>query len=178
MIGQVEAKEQAVLEEEVKKKEDTGEKIQLIVFNLGDEEYAVPIEQVKEIVPTPKISPVPQTPEYVVGIANIRGQVLSIINLEQKFGFQRTIVSATDKRNTSFILVIEHEETSIGVVVNQVPTTFAVPVSKIDSSDTMMQHSTMDASVIKGVANTQGRLIILIDILRMLEIGEIKTKKG
>lgn len=174
----METKIQEVLEEEVRKVEESGEKIQLIVFNLASEEYAVPIEQVKEIVPTPKISPVPQTPDYVVGIANIRGQVLSVVNLEKKFGFHREVLLPTnDKRNTSFVLVIEHEDTSIGVVVNQVPTTFAVPLSKIDSSDAMMQHSTMDASVIKGVANTQGRLIILIDILRMLEIGEIKTKK-
>ena len=174
----MEAKMQEMLEEKERVVEDTGEKIQLIVFNLAAEEYAVPIEQVKEIVPTPKISPVPQTPEYVVGIANIRGQVLSVINLEKKFGFhQETHIVTSDKRNSSFVLVIEHENTSIGVVVNQVPTTFAVPVSKIDSSEQMMQHSSMDASVIKGVANTQGRLIILIDILRMLELGEIKTNR-
>lgn len=165
------------LELETKKVEDEGEKLQLIVFSLGTEEYAVPIEQVKEIVPTPRISPVPQTPDYVMGIANIRGQVISVINLEKKFGFKAVeMTSANNGRTTSFILVVEHGETSIGVIVNQVPTTFAVPSSKIDSSEKMMQHSSMDASVIKGVANTQGRLIILIDIVRMLEIGEIHTK--
>lgn len=172
----METKAKEALDLEAQKAEDEGEKLQLIVFNLGSEEYAVPIEQVKEIVPTPRISPVPQTPDYVKGIANIRGQVISVINLEKKFGFKESMIApAQNSRSTSFILVIEHGETSVGVLVNQVPTTFAVPVSKIDSSDNMMQHSTLDASIIKGVANTKDRLIILIDIMRMLELGTIKT---
>lgn len=163
-----------VLEMEEKEVKDEGVKVQLIVFKLAGEEYALPIDQIKEIVATPRLSAVPQTPDYVVGIANIRGHVISIMDFEIKFGLKRLNGTKTSDKN--FTLVIESEDYNIGVLVNEVPNTLSVMSSKIDHSSNIMQHSTLDETVIKGVVNLKDRMIILIDAHRMMEIGELKTK--
>lgn len=154
-------------------------RIQLIVFSLGSEEYALPIDQVKEIVPTPRISEVPQTPEYVLGIANIRGHVISIIDLEKKFGLRSVTPSEeTGHRNTVYTLVIQDEHTHIGVITRKVPNTLTVLSSQINDADSMMRHSAIDESAIKGVVNVKSRLIILVDVLQMIALGELKTKNS
>lgn len=156
------------------------ERIQLIVFRLGSEEYALPIDQVKEIVPTPRISQVPQTPEYVLGIGNIRGHVIPIVDLAKKFGLREIELDAALKsaRQMNYTLVIHNEETntSIGVQTKQVPSTLTVVSSKIEDASSVMQHSSIDESAIRGVANINSRLIILVDIHRMIEVGDLKVR--
>src|SRR6478609_4820459 len=86
-------------------KKDVGKRIQLIIFKLGSEEYALPIDQIKEVVLTPRIAKMPQTPSYIKGVANIRGSIIAILDLEEKFGIDRSI----DKTSESFhyTLVVE-----------------------------------------------------------------------
>ena len=73
-----------MIEESREKTKGPIEKVQIIVFKLGDSEYALEIGQIKEVVPTPPISKVPLTPPYIRGIANVRGNILAIIDLEKK----------------------------------------------------------------------------------------------
>src|SRR6478752_3903251 len=70
-------------------KKDIGRRIQLIIFKLGTEEYALSIDQIKEVVLTPRIARMPQTPSYIKGVANIRGSIIAILDLEQKFGIEK-----------------------------------------------------------------------------------------
>ncbi|MGL1888651.1 MAG: chemotaxis protein CheW [Reichenbachiella sp.] len=168
-----------VLDQDEKEQEDKGVKVQLIVFKLAGEEYALPIDQIKEIVLTPRISEMPQTPEYVVGIANIRGDVISIMDFEKKFGLNNHHIGAeeiNDNGKTNYTMVIESEEFNIGVLVNQVPNTLSISSSKIDSAENVMQHSSLDESVVKGVVRAKDRMIIMIDVHAMLGVGELKTK--
>jgi len=60
--------------------------LQIVVFKLGQEEYGLHIDQIKEVVITPKITRMPQTPAFVKGVANIRGNVIAMLDLEEKFG--------------------------------------------------------------------------------------------
>ena len=71
-------------------KKDISRRIQLIIFKLGTEEYALSIDQIKEVVLTPRIAKMPQTPSYIKGVANIRGNIIAILDLEQKFGIEQT----------------------------------------------------------------------------------------
>lgn len=169
--------QQEVLDEvEEHEQVEEGTREQLIVFKLGQEEYALPIDQIKEIVLTPRISAMPQTPDYVKGIANIRGNVISILDFEEKFGLHGASKKIADNDGTNYTLVIESEEYQVGVLVREVPNTLSVLSSKIDSSANIMQHSTLDESVIKGIVKEKDRMIILIDVLLMMQIGELKTK--
>ena len=90
-MAEVETKELTLadLEKEVSEQQEkeinTGTKHQLIVFKLGTEEYALNIEQIKEVVITPNIANIPQTPSYIRGVANIRGTIIAIVDLNDKF---------------------------------------------------------------------------------------------
>ena len=155
-----------------KKPVDEGTPVQLIVFKLSGEEYALPIHQVTEIVLTPRISEVPQTPDYVRGIANIRGNVITMMDLERKFGLK----SRKKLNGTQYTLVIESDDHKIGVMVNEVPSTLSIMSSRIDGSANIMQYASLDESIVKGVAKIDERMIILIDIHKMIEVGELKTQ--
>lgn len=170
--------QQEVLEEKEEKEleEEEGTRVQLIVFRLGEEEYALPIDQIKEVVLTPRISAMPQTPDYVKGIANIRGNVISVMDFEKKFGLNKKAKKTKGSDGTNYTLVIESEEFHVGILVKEVPNTLTVLSSKIHSPDNIMQHSSLDQSVINGIVKLKERMIILIDVLLMMKIGELKTK--
>lgn len=161
---------------EDQEQEEEGTREQLIVFKLGQEEYALPIEQIKEVVLTPRISAMPQTPDYVKGIANIRGNVISIMDFEEKFGLNGNAKKVNGKAGTNYTLVIESKDFNVGILVREVPNTLTVLSSKIDNSNNILQHSTLDESVIKGIVKLKDRMIILIDVLLMMNSGELKTK--
>ncbi|MEO9849759.1 MAG: chemotaxis protein CheW [Reichenbachiella sp.] len=169
--------QQEVLEEiEEQEQIEEGTREQLIVFKLGQEEYALPIAQIKEVVLTPRISAMPQTPDYVKGIANIRGNVISIMDFEEKFGLNGSAKKGVGSNGINYTLVIESEDYHVGILVKEVPNTLTILSSKIDSSSNIMQHSTLDESVIKGIVKAKDRMIILIDVLLMMQSGELKTK--
>ena len=161
--------EVASIEKEAR--QDEGIRIQLIVFKLGSEEYALPIDQVKEIVLTPRISDIPQTPDYISGISNIRGNVITVMNLEKKFGLK----SDSKKSKSKYTLVIESEDQKIGVLVNEVPITLSVSSTQVNDPSNIMQYSSLDESAINGVVKIKDRMIILIDVKKMIEVGELKT---
>ncbi|WP_422359606.1 chemotaxis protein CheW [Reichenbachiella sp.] len=170
------ANQEDVLELEDQEQEvEKGIRIQLIVFKLGEEEYALPIEQIKEVVLTPRISPMPQTPDYVKGIANIRGNVIAIMDFEQKFGLKPN-KKKLNNGTVNYTLVIESEDHNVGILVNDVPNTLSVLSSKIDDSSNIIQHTSLDESVIKGVVKTKEKMIILIDVMTMMSSGELKTE--
>ena len=150
---------------EVKDKEvDT--LVQLIIFKLGQEEYALHIDQIKEVVLTPGIAKIPQTPDYIIGVANIRGNIISIVNLNTKFGLK---ADNDTKKNARYTLVVESESFKIGILVNEVPNTLVVPETDIDKSSTVLQYSNLDDDCIKGIVKSGDRMIIMVDMFKMME---------
>jgi len=151
---------------EVQKK-DIGRRIQLIIFKLGTEEYALSIDQIKEVVLTPRIARMPQTPSYIKGVANIRGSIIAILDLEEKFGIDRSI----DKTSESFhyTLVVESDVFKAGFLVREVPNTLTIVDTDIENSSSFIQTSSIDDNCIKGVVKSGDRLIIMIDMIRLME---------
>ena len=141
--------------------------VQLIVFKLGEEEYGLHIDQIKEIVRTPAITRMPESPDYIKGVANIRGNIIAIADLEKKFGVQAQQGEGMGTGN--FTLVIESEEFKLGILVKEVPNTLAVSEGDIDSALNLVQeNNNSDSGYIKGVVKVADRLIILIDIFKVL----------
>lgn len=133
---------------------------QLIVFKQGGEEYGLEIAQIKEVVLTPYVTKMPHTPSYIKGVANIRGSIISIIDLEEKFGVRNT---ETEHKTSSYSLVIESEDFKIGILVREVPNTLAVAESDIDSSMNIVDDGAQ-GGYIKGIVKRDDRLIILLDV--------------
>jgi purine-binding chemotaxis protein CheW len=137
---------------------------QIVVFKLGNQEYGLHIDQIKEVVITPPVTRTPQTPPYVKGVANIRGNVIAIIDLEVKFG-----LSDGENRNgreSNFTLVIESEEYKAGILVREVPNTLSVPSANIE--DSIFTSEQGEQSYITSIVKLDKRLIIMIDVMKVL----------
>lgn len=146
---------------------------QIIVFKIGSEEYGLAIDQIKEVVITPKITKVPLTPGYIKGVANIRGNILAIIDLEERFGMSASAVNNHNPDKPNYTLVIEGSNYKMGIIVKEVPNTLAIAEVDIDLSPNIIQDHSMDKSYIKGIVKFRDRLIILIDIYKIIQTEEI-----
>lgn len=158
--------------ETVKEKEikESQQKSQLIVFRLGDEEYGLQIAQIKEVVPTPHITRLPQTPEYVKGVANIRGNIIAVVDLEEKFGLKQ---EGQATANNNYTLVVESDEVKMGVLVRELPNTLNVTQSQIEDSANIIQDGEVDQSYIKGIVKLEDRLIIMLDVFKTMSENEL-----
>lgn len=154
------------------KSKEQSELMQLIIFKLAGEEYGLSIDQIKEVVLTPKVAKMPQTPSYIRGVANIRGNIIAIMDLEQKFGLGDGL-GAEEKQN--YTLVVENDAFKIGILVKEVPNTLTIEVDDIDKASSLIQYSSLDASCLTGVVNVGDRMIILIDMIKLIESEGVKT---
>jgi purine-binding chemotaxis protein CheW len=141
-------------------------KVQLIVFKLGEEEYGLQIDQIKEVVLTPHITRLPQTPPYVKGVANIRGNIIAIVDLAEKFGID-DVIDRVEQENL-YTLVLESEEIKAGVLVKEVPNTLNIPVSSIEDAGNIIHDNNTEQSYIQGIVKLEDRLIIKIDLFKVL----------
>jgi purine-binding chemotaxis protein CheW len=139
---------------------------QIIVFKQGGEEYALTIDQIKEVVITPTITRMPQTPPYIKGVANIRGNIIAILDLEEKFNLtQGTDVNA----GQNYTLVVESNDFKMGILVREVPNTLTVTAANFDDSLAIISDLSSEANYVKGVIKIENRLIVLIDIFKVLD---------
>lgn len=157
---------EALKEKEIKENE---QKSQLIVFRLGDEEYGLQIGQIKEVVPTPHITRLPQTPPYVKGVANIRGNIIAVVDLEEKFGLK----NQSDGAANNYTLVVESDEVKMGVLVRELPNTLNVKQSQIEDSANIIQDGGAEQSYIKGIVKLEDRLIIMLDVFKTMSESEL-----
>jgi len=148
-----------------------GEKLQLVVFKLAGEEYALPIDDIKEVVITPGIAKIPQTPNHIKGVANIRGNIIAIMDMEERLN----LVKENKKVAGSYTLVIASEQYKLGILVKEVPNTLNTYTSEIDNASNIMQFSTLEKECITGVVKVNDRLIILIDIFKLIKLEELNN---
>ncbi|MCC9135198.1 chemotaxis protein CheW [Pontibacter silvestris] len=153
--------------------------VHLIVFKLGEESYGIRIEQVKEVTVTPSVTRMPRTPKFIKGVANIRGDIIAVMDLEQRFGIRPAAMVTTPPgtltKDISYTLVIEAKDYSIGVVVKEVPQSLNLSVSKIDKAPSFLQDTTISENYIEGIAKVDSRLIIVLDMFKILSAEEIKA---
>ena len=135
--------------------------LQLVTFTLRNEEYAVDILNVQEINRITEITQVPNAPFYVEGVINLRGKVMPVINLRKKFGLED---KETD--DTSRIIIMDIQGVTNGLVVDSVSEVLRIPTDIVEPPPPM--SSDISSNFIKGVAKLEDRLIILIDIDKLL----------
>jgi len=147
--------------------------LHLIVFKLGAEYYGIKIEQVKEVTLTPNITRMPRTPEFIKGVANIRGDIIAIMDLEERFGIRPVPVGEGMDPNLTYTLVIDAKDYSIGIVVREVPQSLNLSVSKLDKAPSFLQDTAVQENYIEGIAKVDNRLIIVLDMFKILSSDEI-----
>ena len=135
--------------------------LQLVTFTLGQEEYAVDILKVQEINRMKDITRVPNSPSYVEGVINLRGKVIPVVDLRKKFDLE-------EKENTeqSRIMIMDIQGITMGLVVDSVSEVLRIPLGTVEPTPPMA--SNISAEFIKGIAKLEDRLIILLDMDRLL----------
>ena len=139
-------------------------------FSLENEEYGISILKVKEIIGMIQITPIPQTPEYVKGVINLRGKVIPVIDIRLRFG-----VNSIDYTDRTCIVVVEIDSNSgslhIGIVVDSVSE--VINIKSTDIEDTPSFGMTLSTEYILGMAKMAGNVRILLDIDRVLNTDEL-----
>jgi purine-binding chemotaxis protein CheW len=141
--------------------------LQIVGFRVGRETFGVPISLVHEIVRVPDITAVPEAPDYVEGVINLRGRIISVIDLRKRFG-EREISS--NKKNR--ILVVEVEGRTFGLIVDTASEVLKVPEAEIDLPPNVFEEG--ELNYVTGVGKLRGRLIIMIDLTKILQKGELR----
>lgn len=135
--------------------------LQWVTFRLGNETYGINVMQVQEVLRYTDIAPVPGAPPWVLGIINLRGNVVTVIDTCQRFGLSP--IGVTD--NTR-IVIIEAEGQVIGILVDSVAEVVYLRQSEIESAPNVGNDES--AKFIQGVANRSGELLILVDLNKLL----------
>ena len=141
-----------------------------LTFSMADEEYGIGILKIKEIIGMMPITTVPQTPEFVKGVFNLRGKVIPVMDLRLRFGME-----AIDYTERTCIIVVEIDGTAgtvqIGIVVDAVSE--VLNVNEEDIEDTPTFGAKLNTDYILGMAKMEGGVKILLDIDRVLNSEEI-----
>jgi purine-binding chemotaxis protein CheW len=137
----------------------------IVGFKVGRETYGIPIASLHEIVRVPEITAVPDAPAYLEGVINLRGKIVSVIDLRKRFGKPTT---ALDRH--SRILVVEHRGRLAGMIVDSASEVIKIPDTEVENAPAMMRDGGLDC--VTGLGKYKGRLIILLDIDKVLSVRE------
>jgi purine-binding chemotaxis protein CheW len=138
-----------------------GEVIQLVTFVLKGEIYGINVMQVQEVLRVSEIAPVPGAPSYVLGIINLRGNVVTVIDTRARFSLPSAEVD-----DASRIIVIESEKQVVGMLVDAVAEVVELHEGEIDAAPNVGNEET--SRYIQGVATREDKLLILVDLNKLL----------
>ncbi|HEV2297789.1 MAG TPA: chemotaxis protein CheW [Candidatus Acidoferrales bacterium] len=142
--------------------------IQIVGLRIGRETFGIPIALVREIVRVPEITAVPNAPNYVEGVINLRGKIISVIDLRKRFGDPN--LEFTKKTR---VVVVEVENRTIGLVVNSASEVLKISPSDIEPPSAVFPNGEMD--YVTGVGKLKDRLIILLELGKILKSGELRN---
>lgn len=147
------------MEAAVKKQTDT--QTQWVTFQMDQERYGINVLQVQEIIRMTDITPVPGAPHYILGVINLRGNVVPIVNTRSRFNLP-TVDDSADTR----IILVDLDRQLIGIVVDSVAEVVTLESGEIEKAPSLDQAEWVQ--FIHGVARTEGDLLILLDLSKFL----------
>lgn len=141
--------------------------LQIVGFRVGQQSFGVPISVIHEIVRVPEITAVPDSPDFVEGVINLRGKIVPVVDLRKRFG-EKTIT----RTKTNRILVSESEGKLVGLMVDAASEVLKISESEIDPPPQVLDHGALN--YVTGLGKLHGRLMILIDLNKTLQRGELR----
>ncbi len=147
-------------------KEMVGE-VKVIVFRLKDEEYGVEVNQVRSIEKLEHITRVPRTPAFVKGVINLRGVVTPIIDLRSRFALEEASYTETTR-----VIIVAVGELEVGLIVDAANDVIDIPVNAIEPAPEVVGG--VEAAYLRGVAKLEKRLLILLNLDKVLNTEEMK----
>ena len=140
-------------------REQREQALEMLSFLLGSEEYAVPVEQVREILTPQEITPVPHTADYLLGVCSLRGTVMPVIDLNRRLGLS---VSLRDEKSRIVVVSLERDD-QVGLFVDRVRGVVRIAPSAVQPAPETVEQGG-GAEFVKGIARMNERLYILLDV--------------
>lgn len=141
--------------------------LQWVTYRLADETYGINVMQVQEVLRITEIAPVPGAPSYILGIINLRGNVVTVIDTRSRFG----LIAKDNNDDQSRIIIVEVNGNVIGMLVDSVTEVVYLHQSEIDSAPIV--NNDESSRFIQGVCSREGQLLILVDVNKFLTEEEI-----
>ena len=151
--------------------EKRAKELQLVIFNLTDEEYAIPIIQVHEIIKPTDITRIPGMPDFIEGVINLRGKIIPIIDIRKRFRLEQKKADEDTR-----IIVVDVGEQTVGLIVDSVIEVLRLSVDAIDPVPTTIAR--ISSEYLRGIGKLKERLLIILDVEKMLtELEKISLEK-
>ena len=146
--------------------ENTNDEIvQWVTFRLDNEKYGIRVMQVQEVLRMTEIAPVPGAPDFVLGIINLRGNVVTVIDSRKRFG-----LSEAEADDSTRIVIIEADNHVVGILVDSVAEVVDLRTSEIDAAPNVGNDDS--SKYIQGVSSKDKELLILVDVNKLLSDEE------
>jgi len=142
--------------------------LQFVTFNIDTEEYGVEILQVQEVIRLPELTKLPNAPQFIKGVIDLRGDIIPIVDLREKFN-----LSVNYYNETTRVIIVEFNDKKIGIIVDYVSQVVRIPETNIIPPPPTIVG--IESKMILGVAKLESRLIILLKIDEIFSTEEIVT---
>ncbi|MGH9943000.1 MAG: chemotaxis protein CheW [Pyrinomonadaceae bacterium] len=150
------------------------EELHLVTFRVGSELYGLPISAVQEIVRVPQVAHIPQAPEFVEGVINLRGRVITVVCMRKRLGAPGASgVEAGMRDRKSRILVVEAAGRLVGVVVDEVAEVLKLSADRVEQAPAMVAG--LGNEYLNGVGKLEEELLILLDIDKILSAEQLTS---
>lgn len=146
--------------------------IQLVTFQLGEENYGIDIMNVKEINAMQEIRPIPSAPEYIEGLFNLRGEIIPVINLHKRFGIPRPVLSEDDELMSGFV-ILKIENMMVGIIIDKILRVVTYDLASIQQPPKII--SGISGEYIRGVVHEETKYLIILDIVRLFSREELRA---
>lgn len=143
--------------------------LHIVGFQVGRETYGVPITSLHEIVRVPEITAVPDAPDYLEGVINLRGKIVSVMDLRKRFGENQAALKRQNR-----ILVVEHGGRLAGLIVDSASEVLKIPADAVEAPPAVFQEGGLNC--VTGLGKVGGRLVVLLDMSKLLAPASLQTK--
>jgi purine-binding chemotaxis protein CheW len=143
--------------------------LHIVGFQVGRETYGVPITSLHEIVRVPDITAVPDAPDYLEGVINLRGKIVSVMDLRKRFGEKETGLKRQNR-----ILVVEHAGRLAGLIVDSASEVLKIPSDAVEPAPAVFQEGGLNC--VTGLGKVGGRLVVLLDMSKLLAPASLQAK--
>ena len=150
--------------------------IQLVTFQLGEELYGVDIMDVKEIVKTQAIRPIPNAPYYVEGIFKLRSEIIPVMNLHKRFHLSKLAKSDDTEEDEGGFIILNIDGNKIGIIIDRIAR--VVTIETADIKDPPQMLSGIGTEYIQGVYRQDNNYLIILAIRRLFNAGELQKLIG
>jgi len=143
--------------------------LHIVGFQVGRETYGVPITSLHEIVRVPEITAVPDAPDYLEGVINLRGKIVSVMDLRKRFGEKQATLKKQNR-----ILVVEHSGRLAGLIVDSASEVLKIPADAVEAPPAVFQEGGLNCGT--GLGKVGGRLVVLLDMSKLLAPASLVAK--